>query len=277
MCVSVRCKEGLSSSLIRQLRLQRLRRVLLLVGMIACLPACAAAWGSKGHQIIARIAYDNLSSRARQQAVQLLKGATLESVSTWADDLAVRRTGGGGTHTVDIPLERDYYVRDKDCPNDKCLIETLNNYINVLASPKESDARRAEALKYVVHLVGDLHQPLNCADNKDKGGNTFVVTFFGRKTNLRAVWDTGLIDQTNMSVLLWAKQLEAESVPVQGAYTKGTIIDWALESHRLARSAYAIKGNSLDKSYYDAMLPIVKSQLSKGGIRLAKILNDTLR
>src|SRR4051794_1901597 len=105
MCVSVRCEEGLSSSLIRQFRLQRLRRVLLLVGMIACLPAGAAAWGSKGHQIIARIAYDNLSSRARQQVVQLLKGATLESVSTWADNPVVRRTGGGGTHSVDIPLE----------------------------------------------------------------------------------------------------------------------------------------------------------------------------
>lgn len=235
----------------------------------------ALAWGAKGHQVIARVATERLSSRARKATAELLKGASLESVAAWADQ--VKSTASA--HFISIPLDHNDYNPKADCTGD-CLITAIERNIAVLKDVNEPAAKRAEALKYVVHLIGDLHQPLHCSDNNDANGNQVRVTFFNQPTNLHSVWDTSIIEREKLPAAAYASQL-VEGMNAQKSanqsgnyYLRGTTIDWALESHRLARNAYDLGDKTLGEDYYNSNKPIVDAQLFKAGIRLAKVLND---
>jgi S1/P1 Nuclease len=230
------------------------------------------AWGTKGHQVIARIAEERLSSRARRGVSDLLDGASLESVANWADMVKTGRTG----HFVPIPRDENSYDAGKHCPGD-CLIKAIERSDSTLRNYNEPKAKRAEALKFIVHLIGDLHQPFHCTDNGDAGGNRVAVYFFGRSTNLHKVWDDDIINQSKPEVGAYAAELSGK-VSGKGQsgslYMRGTTIDWALDSHRLARNAYQANGDKLADEYYNNNKEIVDAQLLKAGIRLAKVLND---
>ena len=232
------------------------------------LSARAVAWGDKGHRVIAVIAEGRLSPRARKGVADLLAGQSLESVANWAN----LNRGAGNSDLAPIPLDRNDYDPGRDC----CLIEYLVKYINIVSNPKEPRANRMTALKYVVHLVGDLHQPLHCIErNGDKGGERLGVKFFGRPASLHQVWDTNIVERgftRGLTAAGYARQLGGR---YQSEYSaKGTVVDWALESHRLARGAYEIGDGNIGEDYYGRNKPVVDSQLSKAGVRLAKVLND---
>jgi hypothetical protein len=140
--------------------------------------------------------------------------------------------------------------------------------------------QRAEALRFLIHFVGDLHQPLHVTDNGDRGGNELQVTFLSRPTNLHHVWDQDLIEARGMSESEFTDRLEEEldSVDVH-AIEQGTTADWALQAHELARKyAYGLlpASRSLDQSYVDATAGVVDISLIRGGMRLAKVLNEDL-
>jgi hypothetical protein len=232
------------------------------------------AWGSKGHQIIAHIAAERLSSRARKGVADLLGRVPLESVANWADLTRAGRTD----HFLPIPLDRNSYDENTDCAGGHCLIKAIELNISILGKYDEPKAKRAEALRYIVHLIGDLHQPLHCADNNDAGGNKVQVYFFGRLTNLHKLWDEDIINHDKTEVAVYAEQL-SDNLGGKGQsgdmYTKGTITDWALDSHRLARNAYQMNDDKkLADDYYSNNKPIIDAQLFKAGVRLAKVLND---
>jgi len=283
-------------------RTNSLKIVFLTFVILLLTPARTAAWGNRGHQIIARIAMTRLSSGARETIAQLLEpGETLESISTWADGIKTQRAETRSWHYVAIPLTDNRYSRAKDCKREEtCIIDAITQQISILKDDTRDAKERAEALKFLVHLVGDLHQPFHVTTNtnpQDLAGSWVRVTSLsGGATNLANIWDNDLVDyglkQSARSVTDYTNQLNkkfrsSNNQNSPGTYisTQGSITDWALATHNLAWDAYyhsngefmvADRNRSwkLDQAYYDKNVPSVEAQMVRAGVRLAKILND---
>jgi nuclease S1 len=253
-----------------------MRRILAAQVCVGVMTATGSAWGTTGHQIIAELAQRKLSAVAQAQVTNLLHGATLASVASWADDVRISRPETARWHFVDIPREATHYDAQRDCAPEAqgdCVIAAIERFGRVLADRQRPESERADALKFLVHFVGDLHQPLHCIDDHDRGGNAVQVTLFGQPTNLHAVWDSGLIGHAGLTVAAYVARLEAVDVDASG-----TPILWAEEAHRAAIDhAYVIPADHhLDDTYYAANRPVLDVQLSRGGTRLATLLNEIL-
>lgn len=237
-------------------------------------------WGQTGHRIIARTAAAQLSSEARRAVKQLLGRESLAAVSTWADEVRPNRPETSSWHYVNIPIWESRY-RNDFCPPAGCVIGTLETQQKILADRTRSRAERAEALKWVVHLVGDLHMPLHAGDRGDRGGNDVKVTMDGRQTNLHAVWDSGLlaalgIDEERMVVTLTRRIDRRGDLAVVAA---GSPTDWAMESHDVARDVvYPFLPPSLviDRRYVDVSALVVEDRLLRASVRLAALLERAL-
>jgi len=246
---------------------------------IALSPAAALAWGPEGHIVIAKIANERLTPAAKTGVKQLLGRHTLSSVANYADQIRPQRPETYNWHFVDIPKDATAYVPSRDCaasPKGDCVIAELARAQTDLKNHSLTKAKRAEALKFIVHFVGDLHQPLHCSDNGDRGGNDVHVKIFGKTSNLHRVWDSDIIDSIHLSAADYADQLDSwldseDTVTI----AMGTTTDWALAAHKLAKDvAYNIPGDGeLDSTYVDASQPIIDQQLAYAGLRLATILN----
>jgi hypothetical protein len=242
------------------------------------------AWGPEGHRIVAVIAQMNLTPQT-QQRVNALLGPynSIAAISSWADDTRVDFPETGPWHYIDITLDANKIDLASECPQGNCVIAQIEKFEAALKDPHTGEADRRVALKFLVHFVADLHQPLHCEDNHDKGGNEVQVIFFGQPSNLHSVWDSGILRH----IQPWGNQLAAELAqrltPEQRQqWVKGTIGDWALESHRLARDvAYKRLPQGpipeLGEAYVEAATPVVEIQLEKAGIRLAYLLNQALQ
>ena len=161
-------------------------------------PLSAGAWGGDGHRIVAELAGRQLSVPAKAEVDRLLaleSGATMASVSTWADES--RSPSTSAWHYVNLPRDGSAactYDADRSCIDGHCVVDAMERQAAVLSS-KAPDAARLKALKYLIHFVADVHQPLHGGFADDRGGNQFQVQAFGKGTNLHALWDSGLIDQ----------------------------------------------------------------------------------
>ena len=276
------------------MRNRTLLYVVLALSFVVVVPIRTVAWGTKGHQIIARVATDRLSGKARESILKLLQGESLETVSTWADQINTQRPDTTNWHHVDIALKYTDYQRARDCRRGVCIIEAIEQQRRVLENRKYSDSERAEALKFLVHLIGDLHVPFHVTTNDkppDMSAELVKVTFLnGRPTNLHAVWDNDIINtalrDTRQGVAEYASQLAGRRAGNKGDYvsSQGTVTQWALETHDLAWSAYRSSGNefmlnngkvwNLDDAYYKKSKAIVDDRLLKAGVRLAMVLNE---
>jgi S1/P1 Nuclease len=280
------------------------RLLLLTLGLFG---SCSAvAWGPQGHRTVGAIADQLLTPGTHARLAQLLAGdldkfgnpsgrTTLEEVSEWADELHGTPGAHGPWHYDDMPIcgrePKEGYCRDGQCNS-----EQLKRLIGVLGDPRASARARNEALKWVVHLVGDLHQPLHAADNDDRGGNEVHVALAGLRTrgrvSLHKAWDSDLVQQAlNVSN---RQQPPADIAALAGEAQllvreagQGTPDSWALESNNLARNVvYRYAGfacNSrpngiivLDRPYIDEAQALVRERLLLAGGRLANLLNQTL-
>lgn len=179
-------------------------RLALILCLLCLTPSPAAAWGNSGHHIIAWTALEYLTPNAKEAVTALLGKETLVSVSTYADEVRLLRPETSAWHFVDMPRNARAFVPTRDCVTTSrgyCTVAAIEMLENILLSRdgKTSDEERRDALKFLVHLVGDLHQPLHCGYKDDAGGNRIRVTFFGTLTNLHAVWDTRMIDYTRQA------------------------------------------------------------------------------
>ncbi len=258
---------------------------------MACL--CGAgpgmAWGPQGHRVVAVIAQANLTPVAREKVNALLGPYnSLGAISSWADDTRVDYPETAPWHYIDIPLDSNTINMGAECPQGNCVVGQIEKFEGILKDPHASEADGRAALEFLVHFVADLHQPLHVEDNHDQGGNKVQVIFFGQPSNLHSAWDSGILNRIQLNrIQPYGNQLAAElggriTPANRDAWTKGTVEDWALESHRLARDvAYknlpAGAPPALDQAYVDAVRPVVETQLEKAGIRLANILNQLLR
>jgi hypothetical protein len=257
------------------------RLALLSLVVVSSAPACFS-WGEKGHRLVIRIA-EGLLTPAAQAQVQatLIPGESLEDLGSWADQIRSSRPETYNWHFVDIPLHSSSLDMARDCPQGDCVIQKIADFRAAWRDPAVSPAARREALLFLVHFVGDVHQPLHCVNNDDRGGNDVPVSFAGTQTNLHALWDSGLLRDMPAEDRLFAR-LSAAITPDQVAnWSKGTVEQWAGESFQAAQTTvYGLLpkvGNGrtiqLGERYEQMVEPLLEQQLEKAGVRLAAILN----
>lgn len=234
------------------------------------------SWGPTGHRTVGKIAENNLSKRAKKKIDNILKGKSLAFVSTFGDEIKSDRKYSTfyTWHYINMPLDASYKDIVVNPKGD--LVTGINTCISILKNNNSSTEDKTFYLKLLVHLVGDLHQPMHIGRKEDKGGNTIQVQWFGKGTNLHRVWDTHMIEEWNMSYLELADNADCLSKKQIEAIQKGSIIDWVNEVHRLSNVVYAsVKtGENLKYRYSYDHFGMVRTQLQKSGLRLAKILND---
>lgn len=255
--------------------------------LLLFLPSLAPAWGRVGHQVIGQIAGEHLTPETKAVVAELLEpGETLASVSTWADEVRGQRRETGPWHYINWALEDDEPTTHPLHFEEDNVVRAVYEQLAILRDTEKPNLARQEALKYVVHFVGDLHQPLHAGTGEDRGGNTIDVFFDGASTNLHRVWDSQIID-------LWGKSMEdivadllATATPERKkSIMQGTPYEWTVESHCYTRDvAYAhlpkaeegVAQPDLAQGYAQQMTPLVRQRLLEGGLRLALVLNGSV-
>jgi hypothetical protein len=220
------------------------------------------AWGTEGHQVIASLAAAQLTPKAKAEVGRLLAlepGETLASISTWADEHRNPTTGAW------------HYVN----PDGKCVVGAIERQLAVLASKGAPDEQRLLALKYVVHFVGDVHQPLHAGYLDDKGGNTYQLQAFMRGTNLHALWDSGLIRNLNEDSDVLTARLNRMLLPSNAGDL--SVAQAAEESCRIVGTPGYYPDRKLGGEYIETFTPVMEQRLATAGSRLAGLLNRSLR
>jgi hypothetical protein len=265
-------------------------RLNFLVLALLLVPVQCWAWGAEGHRVIAAIAADELTPAARTQVEQLLgmdASVGMMEASTWADEIRLKRPDTARWHFADIPVEATNYDARRDCRNGDCVVAQIEKDARIVGDRQLVPPVRAEALRFLIHFVGDLHQPLHAADNGDRGGNQVHVLLRRRRTNIHAVWDVDVVRALGRSPEEISVRLEYEMTPQQQReWSLGTPEGWIMESHRLARmeiySRITGQGGTdgqivLPTDYARQEAPFAAQQLEKASVRLAAVLNAVLR
>jgi len=233
-------------------------------------------WGQTGHRVVGEIAYNHLTNKAKRNIQRLLKGESLATISTFADEIksdnAYRKYSTW--HYVNFKVGETYESSEKNPKGD--LVQGIRICQQIISDPKSNDEDKIFHLKLLVHLIGDLHQPLHIGRAEDRGGNAIKVKWFRGKTNLHSVWDTKMIESYNMTYTELSTNLDNFSKNQKEAIQEGTFIDWVNESRELATMVYgsAKMDQNLSYRYMYDHFSTVKVQLRKGGLRLAKVLNE---
>ena len=257
--------------------LSRLLAPMALLTLWGVCTASAQAWGVQGHQVVAAMAWQGLKPAAREQAARLLAlepGQTLVTVATWADEQ--RDASTAPWHYLNFPRGVCQFDAARDCPDGQCVVAAIERQAAVLASTA-SDPERLKALKYLVHFVADLHQPLHAGYRDDRGGNTVQLRFLMQASNLHALWDRGLLDRLDLNnTALAAAALAQPAVPEPGSSSGELAIAIAEESCRIVAQPGFYPQGDPSEAYAARMTPVVLRRLALAATRLAVILNQAL-
>jgi hypothetical protein len=258
-------------------------RKLLVSILCGCLPAFG--WGEEGHRLIARIAWVQLTPAAQAHVTEILgPNISIESIASWADNVRNQRRETGPWHYIDIPIDKPHLDMARDCPKGDCVIAKIEDFQKVLKDSATPPVERREALMFLVHFVGDMHQPLHCSDNNDQGGNKVTVKFGERTSNLHSLWDSGLLGQMPKEDVLFAEYSQ-DSARHAKKWAKGSVEDWAEDNHKVAQKVTYGKlpkvaagaAEPIDTAYEKKADPAIKIQIEKAGARLARVLNEALQ
>ena len=289
----------------------RCRRPLsLLVCLLVALPSFG--WWETGHRTVARIAAAYLNPKTRTRVAQILGVRdTPESVanamavaSTWPDETK-GQTKTGEWHYIDLALQDSRKDIKKRCPDNNCLPARIEIFQKQLAKRTPSGISDRDALRYLIHFVGDISQPLHSASNADLGGNCEQIRPVGEAKNLHSLWDGGIVNSLHANDVHLADNLEGYigrlSSGERRSWAKGDPEKWTWESHTIAQKdiygrlhiplqpvvfpktcgtapgEIASFRPYIDSVYINDMKPVVRDQLVKGGLRLARMLNETLK
>lgn len=259
------------------------RRVAVVLLAVFLLSPQAHAWGPDGHRIVAEIAQRHLDPAAEAQVARLLAGhaGRLAEVASWADEIQDDPSQQAlwkatrSLHYINFRGPDCAYQPPRDCREGRCVVAGLAHYVGVLGDRSQSVQARREALEFVVHFVGDVHQPLHAGYRPDKGGNTYQVQFQGKGSNLHRVWDSGMLRTRGLGWQDYAQRLDAGTAAGLPMLADAPFAAWAEESCRLSRDVYP-SGHAIDASYVQAELPLAERRLRQAGLRLAALLNRTL-
>jgi len=261
---------------------------LLLVAALV-FPTLVVGWGAIGHAAIANTAWELMDATAKRIArTYLPSGATMESIASLADSYAESSEGNWSAHLHYVNMNKGQvaFEMSVDC-SDGCVVSAIINNTAALSSQEFLDAMVAEPnpFEFLVHFVGDVHQPLHVGWGYDRGGNSVPVYFFDKKTELHAVWDTAIIERYNSDWSYWSKQLlgtiQANSSLIPTYTQNMDPSSWADESFAYVRnvvynfnsSAKVGDDPNLGDAYYNQNLPIITERLIAASIRLSALLN----
>ena len=247
----------------------------LLVLSLTIFTHAAWGWGSQGHKIVAQVAENNLTAKAKQAVSLVLNGQTLAEVANWADSIKADSSWAHTKpwHFVDIPDGHDYSTAEHSHEGD--IVTAISEMIAVIKNTRATAVEKENALKFIVHFVGDIHQPLHVGRPEDRGGNSTRVKFEGKSTNLHAVWDSAFIKKSPLTYEEYADSLEQKFF-VLAAYDLPEIsFSKIIQECMVARTDIYNFGadNILSNAYYKKNLAMMNAQLLMGGKRLAEILN----
>jgi hypothetical protein len=239
----------------------------------------AGAWAPDGHRIIGEVATRSLSPEARAAVERILAGRSLAEVSTWADEVRGSEPyrWSAPLHYANIEPGAAAFDPARDCPAEGCIVKAIGDMTGVLRDPSTPDDKREEALKFLVHFVGDIHQPLHVSFARDRGGNSITVTVNDIPTNLHRFWDGGSVEAAGKDWPTYSADLIASITPDQrGAWSSADPTVWANESYQLSVSvAYIVPADGrLDQPYIDRAAAVARVRLATAGERLAGLLND---
>ncbi|WP_075603727.1 S1/P1 nuclease [Saccharicrinis aurantiacus] len=252
-------------------------KISLLFVCISLLTQQVRAWGSTGHRAIAKIAYQQLSEKTKAEIEALLGSDYIPIVANWADEIRSEKDNKLGKlpHYVNMPLDKDYQSSEKNSSGD--IVTIIEDMKQTLQSDNSSVEDKIIALKMLVHLVGDAHQPMHVGLSEDLGGNKVEVNWFGKKTNLHKLWDEEIIDYSRLSYTELATFACQSNIESKSDLKLLNTVDWVNETHEITRQIYNYPG---DKNYSYAYVhrfnPVVLEQIQKAGYRLGNLLNSLL-
>lgn len=271
----------------------RLSRIFAAACMLPAAAPSAFAWGNQGHQIVCEIAFQNLTSEAKTAVSSLRSsdpeaGASFAETCVWPDRIFNRPefSQTGPWHYVNIP-EGSQFDNDRDCSEarGRCVTWAVRNFAEVLADGSKPALERAQALKFLGHFVGDMHQPLHSGYPGDRGGNLIRVKFMDTPLKLHAVWDTNVLGVAGLHFPSGAGTI-ADPIDEtdRQSWSNFDVVGWTNEAFHFAENhAYRVKagdkvvnGDDLKEAYQFRSLEVVKKQISRAGIRLAFLINKAV-
>lgn len=254
------------------------------------------AWGPTGHRVVGAVAEKHLSSQVSLKVKKILQGQSLSRASTWADEIKSDPETYGHTFNWHYTDWKDEDQQHDETHSSGKLLSTIDEQLKTLRNPKASEASKRFSLKFIVHLIGDLHQPLHVGNGLDQGGNKCKVMFHQKETNLHALWDEKMIEFTRLSYTELTDYIPQGKTKKEIAqWRQGSVVDWAKESKLLRPQIYpeapkkthpycgndqTISEEQMPKLGYEysyKFLPMAETRLFQAGIRLAKLLNENLR
>lgn len=241
------------------------------------------SWGGVGHKTVATIAENHLTQQAKNAIKTLLGDQSIADIASWADEVRNRPEykQTGPWHYVDLELGMNHEqfaaaIKAQGADNVygailKCEVE--------LRSPATSIQQKTEALKFLVHFIGDSHQPMHVSRTEDKGGNSIPVVFNGKSSNLHSLWDSGLISREDKTFEQMAKDCDTATPAEIKKWQSDPPMQWLWESYQASTRIYTDveKNNKLDDEYYKANIPVIQQRIEMGGIRLAGVLNELFK
>jgi hypothetical protein len=289
------------------------RAFLALLCAVALNPFVASAWSVEGHQTVAIIAAKRLKSTTAARVSSLLGSLSLADIAICPDEVRNLEehhttmsavcsevfpdppTGTALWHFINLPIKQPGFTPTASdfpavCHNDNCVTARIPMFLVVLAASKPTDSaadklKELQALSFVVHFIGDVHQPLHSADrNGDSGGNAEVVKFFSQIAKLHGIWDTQIVTRIDATPPSLASDLTQE-ITAAAAEPPGTQTDWAIQAYVFARDVSykgipAASGShpvaTLGQPYQNTASPVVRQQIARAGVRLANALNKAL-
>lgn len=269
--------------------------------LLSLLPAQAFAWGRLGHWLVGELASYNLKPQARAQVELLLRGEqdpTLGGVASWADDLRGsdpdRFKATSRWHYINAKGGGCAFDAERDCKDGGCVTRAIEEQAKILADKSQPLQARRDALKFIVHFVGDAHQPMHAGNRDDAGGNRFQVSLrtpiqpeeYARKnyvdgvmgTNLHSVWDYYILAAAGLNQKQYARKLHRQMPSAHAVGADSAPLAWASESCALidAHQLYP-QQHVMTHAYLDAMRPLAEQRIIEGAERLAELLNNTLQ
>jgi len=252
-------------------------------------PASVFAWGTMGHRAVARIAENHLTPKARQEVAKILGTESMPIVSTWPDEIRsdAQYKDTGPWHYLNVASGLDFpgFVAQLTASAAPAPAAPTNAYTALaqvradLKDSKKTAEERVFALKFLIHLVGDVHQPLHVGHAEDRGGNSISTNWRGRDTNLHSIWDGDLVEYPGLTYNEMATAYDRATPAQIKQWQQDDVSTWLFESYQLCTPIYAAAApnSKLDYHFYPTFGPNVEQQILKAGIRLAGVLNDTFK
>ena len=253
-------------------------RKVLSIAFALLIPAMALAWGPKGHDTVAYIADKHLSKKTLQKVTEVLEGHSLVYVANWmdnashTDEYAYTKTW----HYVNVDPEEGTYANSVKAASGDA-VTAINALVENLKSGELTPEEERVQLMMLIHIVGDIHCPMHAGHKSDRGGNGTQVKYFGKQKKLHSVWDSEIVESAHRwSYSEWQDQIDRATPKQQQAYMQGTPNDWIEETVILANEVYesASEVGNMSYDYVAEYAPIIEQQFLKGGLRLAKLIED---